>query len=71
MRRRQLKALWKRLPELGQVKNLKRDELLMKLGAARQEWPTAWRLVAICVPGKDEEINEQTLRGVCAKISCG
>jgi transposase len=60
MRRRQLKQLWKRLPELGRMKHLKRDELLMKLGAARQQWPTAWRLVAIRVPQKDEAINEQT-----------
>ena len=60
MRRRQLKQVWKRLPELRQMKHLKRDELLMKLGAARQQWPTAWRLVAIRVPKKDEAINEQT-----------
>jgi transposase len=60
MRRRQLKQLWKRLPELRQMKHLKRDELLMKLGAARQQWPTAWRLVAIRVPKKDEAISEQT-----------
>ncbi len=60
MRRRQLKALGKRLPELRQMKHLKRDELLMKSGAARQQGPTAWRLVAIRVPKDDEEINEQT-----------
>ena len=60
MRRRQLKALWKRLPELRQMKQLKRDDLLMKLGAARQQWPSAWRLVALRLPKKDEEINEQT-----------
>jgi len=60
MRRRQLKQLWKRLPELRQMKHLKRDDLLMKLGAARQQWPTAWRLVAIRVPRKDEALNEQT-----------
>ncbi|MCU0788166.1 MAG: IS1634 family transposase [Verrucomicrobia bacterium] len=60
MRRRQLKALWQRLPELRQMRHLKRDDLLMKLGAARQQWPTAWRLVALCIPGKDEDINEQT-----------
>jgi transposase len=60
MRRRQLKALWQRLPELRQMKHLKRDDLLMKLGAARQQWPTAWRLVALRIPAKDEEVNEQT-----------
>jgi transposase len=60
MRRRQLKALWQRLPELRQMKHLKRDDLLMKLGAARQQWPTAWRLVALRIPKKDEEVNEQT-----------
>lgn len=60
MRRRQLKALWKRLPELHQMKQLKRDDLLMKLGAARQQWPSAWRLVALRIPKKDEPINEQT-----------
>ena len=60
MRRRQLKHLWKRLPELRQMKALNRDGLLMKLGAARQQWPTAWRLVALRVPKKEEPINEQT-----------
>lgn len=60
MRRRQLKALWKRLPELRQMQHLQRDDLLMKLGAARQQWPSAWRLVAIRLPKKEEDINEQT-----------
>jgi len=60
MRRRQLKQLWKRLPELRQMKHLDRDDLLMKLGAARQQWPSAWRLVALRIPKKDEAINEQT-----------
>lgn len=50
MRRRQLKKLWKRLKEL-QASKLKRDELLLKLGAARHESPSAWRLVEIEVPG--------------------
>ena len=60
MRRRQLKWLWRRLPEIRQMKKIDRDELLMKLGAARQQAPSAWRLVAVRTPGKDEEINEQT-----------
>ena len=49
MRRRQLKRLWKRLKEL-QGMLLKRDALLMKLGAARQQSPSAWRLVEIRLP---------------------
>ena len=60
MRRRQLKWLWRRLPEIRQMKKLTRDELLMKLGAARQQAPGAWRLVAVRTPGKDQEINERT-----------
>jgi len=48
MRRRQLKGLWARLKQLSTMR-LTREELLMKLGAARQKTPTAWRLVAIDV----------------------
>jgi len=46
MRRRQLKGLWARLKQLSAMR-LSREELLMKLGAARQKTPTAWRLVTI------------------------
>jgi transposase len=46
MRRRQMKWLWKRLKQFATMK-LTREELLMKLGAARQHAPTAWRLVAV------------------------
>jgi hypothetical protein len=49
MRRRQLKRLCHRLQEL-QGMELKRDELLMKLGAARQQAPSAWRFVEIKLP---------------------
>jgi transposase len=49
MRRRQLKALWKRLGEISRMR-LSRDELLLKLGAAKQQWPSAWRLVEIETP---------------------
>ena len=46
MRRRQLKWLWKRLRELAAME-VPREEMLMKLGAARSRAPTAWRLVDI------------------------
>jgi transposase len=48
MRRRQLKWLWARLNQLAGMTR-SREELLMKLGAARAQAPTAWRLVRIAV----------------------
>jgi DDE family transposase len=48
MRRRQLKWLWVRLQQLAGMK-LTREELLMRLGAARKQARTAWRLLAIKV----------------------
>jgi len=46
MRRRQLKWLWRRLHELAAMK-ITREELLMKLGAARARAPVGWRLIDI------------------------
>ena len=48
MRRRQLKWLWGRLKQLAGMK-LTREELLTRLGAARKQARTAWRLLAIDV----------------------
>lgn len=56
MRRRQLKTLWKRLKQLAGMK-LKRDALLLKLGAARQMSPSAWRLVQIVTPRAGEPLR--------------
>jgi hypothetical protein len=46
MRRRQSKWLWKRLRQIAAME-ITREELLMKLGAARSRAPAAWRLVDI------------------------
>ena len=46
--RRQLKWLWARLKQLAGMK-LTREELLMRLGAARKQARVAWRLLAIAV----------------------
>jgi hypothetical protein len=46
MRRRQLKRLWARLKQLSTMQ-LTREELLMKLGAARDQSRIAWRLAVI------------------------
>ena len=46
MRRRQMRWLLTRLTQLAAIK-LTREELLMRLGAARKQARTAWRLLAI------------------------
>src|ERR1700731_3377018 len=46
MRRRQLKRLWARLKQLSTME-ISREELLMKLGAARDQSRIAWRLAVI------------------------
>jgi hypothetical protein len=67
MRRRQLKKLWQRLHELQTMK-LRREELLMKLGAARQQAPSAWRLVEVEVHATEAaftyRLNKDKLRQV-------
>ncbi|HEY1808922.1 MAG TPA: IS1634 family transposase [Acidobacteriaceae bacterium] len=67
MRRRQLKWLWKRLRELAAME-VPREEMLMKLGAARSRAPTAWRLVDIEMDKESSmfmyTLNRQKLRRV-------
>jgi Transposase DDE domain len=59
MRQRRLKRLWQRLGELQQQR-LTRDQLLLKLGAAKKEAGGAYRLVDIHLPQPDQPINAQT-----------
>jgi hypothetical protein len=61
MRRRQLKGLWKRLKELQEME-LERDGLLLKLGAAKQRFPAAWRLVRVEVPEEPCAARAATFR---------
>jgi transposase len=56
MRRRQLKGLVKRLKDLAKME-LNRDQLLLKLGAAKSQFPAAWRLVATQVPEKESQLR--------------
>jgi transposase len=46
IRRRKLKRLWARLKEIAAM-DIDREELLMKLGAARADAPAAWRLINV------------------------
>lgn len=62
MRRRQLKWLWRRLAQIAAMRTT-REELLMKLGAARSHAPTAWRLVTISVDEKGATFSYRLDRG--------
>lgn len=59
MRQRRLKRLWQRLHELQQ-QTLSRDQLLIKLGAAKKDAGRAYALVEIQLPEKDQEVSAQT-----------
>ena len=52
IRRRKLKRLWARLTQFSAM-TLTREALLMKLGAARQKDPSAWRLVEVKLDKKE------------------
>jgi hypothetical protein len=56
MRQRKLKRLWRRLQEL-QHQRLTRDQLLIKLGAAKKEAGKAYALVAIRLPQDDTDLK--------------
>src|SRR5687767_2155993 len=67
MRRRQLRALVKRLNQLQQMKFSSTQKLLLKLGAAKGQYPAAWRLMDIEMPGPSGSsfsfrLNRQKLR---------
>src|SRR5208337_5644607 len=70
MRRRQLKALWKRLGQLQQLK-LRARNLLLRLGEAKGRYRAAWRLIDFQLPEPTTEIasfsfalNRQKLRQI-------
>jgi transposase len=59
MRRRRLKRLCKRLHELQQQAP-SRDQLLLKLGAAKKEAGRAYGLLKVQVPEKDQAVTPET-----------
>jgi len=59
MRQRRPKRLWKRLHALRRH-TLSRDDLLLKLGAAKKDAGRAYALVRIQVPAPDEPVTAET-----------
>lgn len=70
MRRRQLKWLCKRLKEIQGMKFSKQTDMVLKLGAAKQQAPSAWRLVNVEIadsksePGFQFSLRKKKLRQV-------
>jgi hypothetical protein len=67
MRRRQMKRLWKRLHQLRDME-LSRDELLLKLGAAKQQSPSVWKLAEIEIPERDGSFQFSLRRDRLRKV---
>jgi hypothetical protein len=61
MRQRKLKWLWARLNKLSTME-LSREQLLMKLGAAREHAPSAWRLVQVEVAPQEARFSYRLRR---------
>ena len=57
-------------PRIAEVV-LSRDELLMKLGAAKKEARGTWNLVEVMTPGKDQSVTPKTFRfSKCHSSEC-
>ena len=58
MRRRQLKALVKRLKQLQQMRFNDTRQLLLKLGEAKGRYRAAWRLIEVVLPQASRALSE-------------
>jgi len=67
MRQRQLKRLWARLKLLSEM-TLTHQELLMKLGAARSQFPSGWRLVYVQVDKRSPHFTYHLKRDKLRRI---
>ena len=67
MRRRRLKWLWARLKQLRAM-TLTREDLLMKLGAAKQTAPSAWRLVRVEVAKQEAAFTYRLRRDKLCRV---
>jgi len=60
MRRNRLRGYWNRLQEIGRMKDLSRDDLLKKLGAAQAQAGRAQGLVEVQVPAEGQAVSPKT-----------
>jgi transposase len=62
MRKRRLKKLWERLHELSKQNN-NYQELLLKLGAAREKAGVCWKLIRLTLPEPPAKKEEKAKKG--------
>jgi transposase len=67
MRKRKLKRLWARLKQLSGM-SLTLPQLWMKLGAARNQYPSAWRLVEVEVDEPNARFTYHLRRDALRKV---
>jgi transposase len=60
MRQNRLRQYWRRLLEIRAMKELSRDDLLKKLGAAQAQAGRAQGLVQVQVPAEGKAVNQET-----------
>jgi transposase len=60
MRQNRVRQYWRRLLEIRAMKELSRDDLLKKLGAAQAQAGRAQGLVQVQVPAEGEAVNQET-----------
>ncbi len=60
MRQNRLRRYWKRLQEIRPMKDLSRDELLKKLGAAQAAAGRAHRLMEVKIPAEGQNVSPET-----------
>ena len=64
IRRRKLKRLWRRLTELAAMKRQSQEQLLMRVGAAKQNAGRVWQLVDVQLTPFAFRLDRQALRDV-------
>jgi transposase len=62
IRRRKLKRLWRRLTEIAAMQRQSQEQLLMRVGAAKQDAGGVWRLVQVQLQPFSFCLNKESLR---------
>ena len=62
IRQNKLKRYWERLKEISQIKELSRDDLLKKLGAAQAQAGRVQGLIEVTIPAEGQTVSQETFK---------